>query len=250
MTKIVGTFLFAFFLLFQVEAEAQAAKKQIEGYNYMELVVNAEPSAKNLPVIIALHWMRSTPEEFSQYVNSLKNPARILLVEGNYPYKEGFSFYPTEPENYYKMTEDDKMKILLKESDKLAKFIAAASLFYPSDKKPIIIGASQGGDLSYMMAIRYNNLISLACPLLATIDNRVISKAKSKPAAPIIAFHGEEDPIVNVATAKGHVKALTKNGYVAKMKTYKGVKHDVSDTMKVDFSGVIDHITAPTQSTP
>lgn len=197
MYKTLGSILLLFSLFFYSGSNAQTATKRLEGFNYKELVVNAESSAKNLPLIIAMHWMRSTPDEFSQYLHSLTNPARILLLEGNYPYKEGFSFYPTAPENYYKMSDDDKMSILLKESDKLAKFVTAASLLYPSDKKPIVIGASQGGDLSYMMAIRYNTLISLACPLMATIDNRVISKLKAKAPAPIVAFHGEEDPIVN-----------------------------------------------------
>jgi len=219
--------------------EAQTSKKQLEGFHYKEVIANADETAKNLPLIIALHWMRSTPEEFSQYMDAFKTPVRILLVEGNYPYKEGFSFYPTTPDNYYKMSDDNKMKILLDESDKLAKFIKAATILYPSNKKPIIIGASQGGDLSYMIAIRHNDLISLSCPLLATLDNRVIAKSKSKPAAPIIAFHGEEDPIVNISAAKNHIKLLKKNGYNAKINTYKDVKHDVSDVMKSDYTKLI-----------
>nr|WP_294938712.1 dienelactone hydrolase family protein [uncultured Flavobacterium sp.] len=239
ITKSVGAILILTFLFFQTAVQAQNAKKQLEGFYYKEVLVNAETTTQNLPVIIALHWMRSNPEEFAQYVDSFKNPVRILLVEGNYPYKEGFSFYPTSPDNYYKMPDDDKMKVLLNESDKLAKFIKAATILYPSDKKPIIIGASQGGDLSYMIGIRYNNLISLSCPLLATIDNRIITKIKSKTVAPIIAFHGEDDPIVNVSTAENHIKLLKKNGYTAKINTYKGVKHDISEKMESDYIRLI-----------
>jgi phospholipase/carboxylesterase len=239
ITKRISAILILVFLLFQTAVEAQNTKKQLEGFYYKEVVANAEATTQNLPVVIALHWMRSNPDEFTQYINSFKNPVRILLIEGNYPYKEGFSFYPTSPDNYYKMSDDDKMKVLLNESDKLAKFVKAITILYPSDKKPIIIGASQGGDLSYMIGIRHNNLISLACPLLATFDNRIIKKLKSKTTAPIVAFHGEEDPIVNVSVAKNHIKLLKKSGYNAKINTYKGVKHDISEEMESDYTKLI-----------
>lgn len=239
ITTHVSAILIFLSVFFQTSVSAQSTKKQLEGFYYKEVVLNAGATTENLPVIIALHWMRSNPDEFSQYVDSFKIPVRILLVEGNYPFKEGFSFYPTSPENYYKMSDDDKMKVLVNESDKLAAFVKSASVLYPSDKKPVIIGASQGGDLSYMMGIRYNNLISLTCPLLATIDNRVISRSKSRAVAPIIAFHGEEDPIVKVSVAENHSKLLKKKSFNAKINTYKDVKHDISDAMEADYTKLI-----------
>ena len=215
-------------------------KARLEGYQYKEIVINAQPNDRNLPLIIGLHWMRSNPDEFAAYLNEIKSPARILLLQGSYPFKEGFSFYPTEPENYYKMNDDAKMKVLIQEGNKLAKFIMTATKKYPSTKKPVIIGASQGGDLSYFIAIECNSLIGLSCPLLATIDERLIVEGKPKPLAPIHAFHGEEDPIVPVNTALQHIKALQKHQFKAIITTFNGVQHDISEGMKKDFSAVID----------
>ncbi|WP_136668390.1 alpha/beta hydrolase [Flavobacterium sp. H122] len=220
---------------------SQNTVKELEGFRYKELIVNTASAHDSLPLIIGLHWMRSNPDEFFTFLKDIKKPARIILPEGRYPYKEGFSFYPVELQNYYKMDEDHKMNVLKTEGEKLADFIDFISKKYPSNKKPVIIGASQGGDLSYFIAVHHNTLIGLSCPLMATIDNRLINKAKTKPKAAIAVFHGENDPIVNINDAKKHIKLLKTNSFKAKINTYKEVKHDISDEMKSDFSKLIDN---------
>lgn len=105
---------------------------------------------------------------------------------------------------------------------------------YTPKKKPVVIGASQGGDLSYVIAIRYGTLISGSFPLLATVDERIINSSLAK-SAPIDSYHGEDDPIVPVATAKQHIERLKKSGYKAKLRTYKGVRHDVPKLMQADY---------------
>lgn len=240
MGTTIKTLLIAFVLFFQNSIWSQNTQKELAGFQYKEIVVNAAPEDDKLPLIIGLHWMRSNPDEFSAFLKDIKSPARILLLEGNYTFKEGFSFYPVVPENYYKMNDDSKLKVLKSEGDKLAEFIKTAVKKYPSTKKPVIIGASQGGDLSYYIGIEYNHLIGLSCPLLATIDERLIIEAKPKPMALIHAFHGEDDPIVKVQTATNHIKALQKSQFNAMITTFKGVQHDISKEMQNDFTLLID----------
>jgi phospholipase/carboxylesterase len=218
---------------------SQNITKELEGFRYQEIVVNTTSPNEKLPLIIGLHWMRSNPNEFYTFLKDIKKPARILLLEGSYAYKEGFSFYPVEPENYYKMDADAKMKALVVEGNKLSKFIEAATQKYTPNKKPVLIGASQGGDLSYFIAIHHSKLIGLSCPLLATIDNRLILK-NNKSKVKIIAFHGEKDPIVNSNDAKKHIEILKKSSFNAKINIYQEVEHDISEAMKNDFSKLID----------
>ncbi|MCL9805691.1 dienelactone hydrolase family protein [Flavobacterium amniphilum] len=236
----IKTVLVLLVLLFQNTIWSQNTLKELAGFQYKEIVVNASPADDKLPIIIGLHWMRSNPDEFSVYLKDIKSPARILLLQGTYPFKEGFSFYPVDPENYYKMTTDAKKKVIVNEGGKLVRFIASASKKYPSIKKPVIIGASQGGDLSYFIGIQFSSLVGLSCPLLATIDNRLISQSKSEDTATIHAFHGEEDPIVPIKTALEHIKLLKKKYFNAEITTYNGVQHDISKEMQNDFTQLID----------
>lgn len=234
--------LLVFFLSLSNDAFAQASRKQLAGFNYKEVVQNADPATQNLQLVIAMHWMRSTPEEFEKYVSGFKYPVRILLVEGLYPYKEGFSFYPTEPVNYYKMSQDEKMKVFVNEGEKLAKFVQAAVKLYAPSKKPIVIGASQGGDLSYYLALKHSKIIGMAMPLLATIDHRIIPKKKAKYSASIFTFHGKEDPIVPISEAVRHHTEIKKKGFAAEFYTYPGVKHDISEEMQMDYMRIIESL--------
>lgn len=211
--------------------------KSLAGFQYKEKVENAEPDAKNLPLVIGLHWSGSTPDEFYRDISGFDKPVRILLLQGPYEHpRGGFSFYVRQPLNYYDMSADDKMKNLLREAERLSKFIEAATVLYTPKKKPMVIGASQGGDLSYVAAIRYGSLISAAFPLLATFDERIVSDdASRRKQAPIYVYHGMEDPIVPVASVEQHVKTLRSAGFNALLSTYPGVKHDIPAVMKNDY---------------
>lgn len=218
--------------------------KSLAGYRYLERTENAKADAKDLPMVIGLHWSSSTPKEFGEYIAGFNIPVRIILLEGPYEHpRGGRSFYVRQPVSYYDMNADEKMAQLLSESEKLGKFIEAATALYTPKRKPVVIGASQGGDLSYLAAIRYSSLITAACPLLATFDERVLSEtADAKKAAPIFVYHGADDPIVDIADVRSHVKALSSAGYKMKLNVYPGTKHDVSASMKRDYIKEISRV--------
>jgi phospholipase/carboxylesterase len=241
-----GSFLLFFLFFNRVFAQQTEEKKlnELSGYKYVHSVINADSSATGLPIIIGLHWSGSTPGEFSTFLTGITKPARLILVQAPYPHRSGFSFFIRQPKDYYQLPADEKMTILLEEGEKLSRFIEAITALYKPAIKPVIIGASQGGDLSYVMGIRYNGLISQSCPLLATMDNRIIITAKgsAEGIARIDAFHGTADPIVNIDTARQHIHLLKKNGFKAKLHTYKNITHDIPGSMKKDYSNLIDKI--------
>lgn len=236
---LTAIFLTAMFLSGQA---VKSQEKQISGYNYKQVVLNADASTDGLPVIIGLHWSGSTPDEFEKYLTGFTKPVRIILVQAPYPHKSGFSFFKRQPTDYYKLPADEKMETLLREGEKLSKFIEEVTAQYQPKIKPVIIGASQGGDLSYVIGVRYNHLISLSCPLLATMDDRIINPLSLKNSAPINVFHGTADPIVNIETAKQHTKSLKKKGFKAKLHKYKNIKHDIPDSMKSDYLKLINRV--------
>lgn len=213
------------------------------GYRYKHVVLQSDSSAAGIPLVIALHWSGSSPGEFAPYIMGFDKPVRIVLVQGNYPHRNGFSFFRRQPHDYYKLPANEKMAELLKEGERLSAFIDSVTMYYKPLKKPVIIGASQGGDLSYVIGIKYNHLISQACPLLATIDNRIIGPLlKKDKIAAIDAFHGSADPVVPVDTARSHIRALKKNKFKARLHIYKDIKHDIPDAMKTDYLELINKV--------
>ena len=239
--KLLAASIFLTSILLSASA-VKSQEKQISGYSYKEIVLNADVAAEGLPIIIGLHWSGSTPEEFENYLKGFTKPVRIILVQAPYAHKSGYSFFVRQPKDYYRLPADEKMETLLREGEKLSEFIEEITAHYKPKVKPVIIGASQGGDLSYVIGIRYNHLISLSCPLLATMDERIINPLAMKNSAPINIFHGTADPIVNIELAKKHTKSLRKNGFKAKLHKYKNIKHDIPEAMKADYVKLINRI--------
>lgn len=243
------SFLSAFLplLLFQTgifaqKAEENRALNELAGYKYKHRLVNTDKPDASLPMVIGLHWSGSTPDEFERYLDGFTKPVRLILIQGQYPNRAGFSFFPREPKNYYNLPADEKMSVLLQEGEKISRFVEEVTALYKPSKKPFIIGASQGGDLSYVMAIRCGHLISRSFPLLATMDNRIILplSESAQTRVPIDVFHGTADPIVSLETVKEHVKLLKKNGYKVKLRSYKNIEHDIPAAMEKDYIDLIN----------
>jgi phospholipase/carboxylesterase len=239
------------FILFWLQIDTTAQKTfqsqnlyELGGYKYKDTTINANSTDIGIPIIIGLHWRGSTPEEFSKYLKEMKSPVRLILLQGQYPDDEtNYSFFKIVPTDYYTLPTDEKMKILLQEGEKLSRFVKSITLKYKPTKKPIIIGASQGGDLSYVIGIRYNNLVSLSCPLLATIDNRIIkplSKKSQKQISKIEVFHGIADKIVLIDTVKQHIQVLKNNKFKVNLHSYDNNTHSISNKMMTDFTELID----------
>ena len=239
----ITLFLFQYNLTAQQTIKSQELN-ELNGYIYKHVAINCDSSDNGVPIIIGLHWRGSTPDEFGKFLKGFKSPVRLILLQGQYPDDEvNFSFFKIIPTDYYTLPPDEKMKSLLQEGKKLSEFIKAISAIYKPAKKPVIIGASQGGDLSYVIGICYNNLVSLSCPLLATMDNRIIrplNKKSQRQSSKIEVFHGIADKIVLIDTVKQHIQLLKDCKYKVNLHSYDKNTHSISDLMMTEFTELID----------
>jgi len=223
---------------------ASTTKQSLAGWNYTELVENAPVTKTGLPLVIVLHSSGSSPADFAQYISGFTKPVRILLLEGSYANeKGGFSFFVRSPRSYYKdLSDDERKEHLLTVADNVSRFISAATKKYTPSKAPVIIGASQGGDISYVIAVKHGGLISHSFPLLATIDDRIIRDSCPTKVIGIDVFHGTADPIVPLSDVMTHASEAEAAGFRVKVHKYEGVKHDISPEMKADYQALIAKI--------
>lgn len=229
----------AIFTLSAGRASADPAAKVIGEYSYREWIVNSTSDNPALPIVIGLHWSSSSPEEFRAYFNGLRKPARLIFLSGRYPFKGGYSFYSRSPVNYYAMEDAEQQDVVATEAAKIADVIALLGKTYPHAPKPIVIGASQGGDLAYALAILYGQLLKGSIPLLASLHEDLL-KTQSAHRLPIRVFHGVDDKIVAIAATRAHADRLAKAGYNIVLKEYANLGHDISPQMQHDFSDAID----------
>jgi predicted esterase len=236
--RYFALFIFVFIVLSGTECIAKVERDSLANFKYVSYVVNAGSGAAHLPVLIILPSMGSSPNEFKALFTGFKKPIRIILIQAPYVFKTGFSFYPLSPVSYYERSRTEKRTIMLQEVARLASFIRAVDKYYQPGVKPIVAGASQGGDLAYGLAIVYPELLTASCPLLGLFDPDIVSRAKKR--IPIDAFDGMKDTIVKISVARKQVKLLKENGFDVTIHEYEGVPHDLPPNMIRDIIGVVE----------
>lgn len=233
MVSIRNTLTLLFFSSIIVsEAQRISEYKTIGGFKYLEIGVNTSGKDEiNLPVIIGFHYSSSTPQEAIGEYDQIKEPVRLIFPQGNFHKRSGFSYFPPDYYSKDSLTQVNLSKITL---DSIAGFVRAIGKKY--NRKPIVAGFSQGGDISFLLAIYYPELITAAFPLAGFVHRQRMEEGKlhAQKTVPILLYQGEDDKIVPVRYSHRAVQQLSPYFSIS-IKTYPGLGHDFSPQMKKDY---------------
>ncbi|HMJ13007.1 MAG TPA: dienelactone hydrolase family protein [Polyangiaceae bacterium] len=199
---------------------------------YLELLTGGAREEQELPLIVAIHGLGDRPERFVGFVNAFDVPARIVLPRGISEYGDGYSwFWFGDGRDIPRIARGVETA-----TQKLAQAIVTITRERRTRGKPIVTGFSQGGILSFSLAVLHPELVSAVYPLAGVLPPQLIAKisdAGSFP--PIVAFHGEADPVIRLADTRRSVETLKKRGLNVQLKTYPGVQHTPSFEMGLEL---------------
>jgi phospholipase/carboxylesterase len=118
-------------------------------------------------------------------------------------------------------------------ADQLAPVIEAFRRLRPTLGKPILVGFSQGGIMSYALATRFPHHFSAAFPISAWLPPVLYpDRTKKSQTFPyLFAQHGSVDEVVPTAKGRGTVTALRSRGLHVDYREAPGVGHAVSKEM-------------------
>jgi phospholipase/carboxylesterase len=215
----------------------------LAGVSYVELVTGAGGASvptEALPLILAIHGRGDSPENWARSWRSIPFAARIILPRGTIPYGGGFAWFepprapgtPT-PDELHKLVND-----LTTSSDALARFASELQKSKDPTSRPIVTGFSQGGSLSFALAVRHGKEIAASFPIAGSLPAPLFP-APGTVVAPVTAFHGEDDARMPIAHARASVDAIRRAGAAAALRTYPGTGHEVSDAMWRDLLAAI-----------
>lgn len=139
---------------------AASIAQQTSRVRYIERMLGGANTSDTVPLIIGIHGLGDRPEKFSGIFNGMSARARLILPYGLSTYGDGFSWFPVsrlEPKALA-----DGTTLAAKE---LADLIIQLEQSLPIQGKPIVTGFSQGGMLSFTLAVLHPEQVGEAFPI-------------------------------------------------------------------------------------
>jgi phospholipase/carboxylesterase len=198
---------------------------------------------ETLPMIVAIHGLGDRPEHFAPLVGDFEKKARFVIPRGLEAHGRGYSWFPIRVGGI----DPERVAVVLRTSaERVAAMLEQLPSQHPTRGKPIITGFSQGGMLSFAVAVEHPRLIAKAVPLAGWLPPP-LWPAKAPAGTPaIVALHGDADSVLPVEPTRDAVGALRRAGYDANLHEYPGVSHTLSPAMRRDlFRELASAIAAP-----
>jgi len=162
------------------------------------IVKNTGDSSRSeeLPMLVALHGNGDTAENFyNTALNEVSVPARIILLQGPISHGRGGAWpWSAEELNKYGKAVKEAVDLLASK--------------YPTIGKPLLLGFSGGGVMSYFQAAKYSDSYSYIFPISGELANQVADSKAINSKTKIIAFHGNKDSVVSIRGGKNAVALL------------------------------------------
>lgn len=205
------------------------------GFRYLVFETGHAKPGQSLPLIVGLHYSSAKPETMLADFDLIDFPARIVLPQGAYPRRDGYSWFPSD---YAKLQATEQKTATLQAEEALSDFVTAMVAKYPTQGKPVVMGISYGGDLAFLLAVRHPGQFQAAFPVAARfLPTWMPTRNRCKPdCPPIHAMHGEQDKTVPMVPTLQAAERLRAMGFNVELQPYPGVAHDFDLRMKQDFT--------------
>jgi len=219
---------------------------------YVEHILGDGDAMEALPLIVAIHGLGDTPESFADLFAGFPEPARLVLFRGLDPTPNGgWSWFPIRARtpDVERLSEG-----IAAAADQLAVAIEGVARERPTQGKPIVTGFSQGGMLSFTLAVHHPEIVGMAIPIGGWLPpplwpHERAADGSNRP--PIFALHGKADEIVRFEPTQQSVQHLEDLGLDASLQGYEGVAHTVTSAIRRDlFAHLIEGIRQARQTTP
>ena len=194
----------------------------------------ARPEQK-LPLVVVLHGYGSTPDDILGLVTSLPVPARLWAPHAPTAVGPGWSWFPPSHAPGFA----DVAAGIAAARGLVASSITEETRKHPTCGRPIVVGFSQGGVLSWALAGLPEPVVGLAVPVGGALPSALRPSARPATAPRVRAFHGEADARVALTGDRETLRAFESVGFDATLHAYPGVQHAISPDEAKDIRDAI-----------
>jgi phospholipase/carboxylesterase len=222
------------------EAAAGASREPVAGeaagVHYLEIAAGGGRADQRLPMVVVIHGLGDKPESYVSFLPKLRVAARVILPRGLEAYGGGWSWFAFRRD----ATPEELAGGIRSAADRLATALAEIAARRPTSGRPIVTGFSQGGMLSFALAVHHPVAIAAAYPMSGMLPAPLRPSERVPNAPPVIAFHGDADQLVPIGPAEETVAALKEHGWSAELRVARGVAHTVPPETRASVKELIE----------
>lgn len=204
------------------------------GLAYREVVLGTADPEQPLPMLVAIHGLGDAPDNFRHVLDEFPEPVRVILPRGLDPVPEGgWSWFPVR-------ARDPDVAALSagieRAADQIATGLRELQRTRPTVGKPIVTGFSQGGMLTFTLAVHHPDVVGHAVAVGGWLPPPLWPTAKGEGPHPTLdALHGTADAAVPFEPTQQAVQTLEALGLPASLTSYEGVGHAIPPLMRRDL---------------
>jgi phospholipase/carboxylesterase len=200
---------------------------------YLEVVFGGAEPEEALPIVVLFHGLGDRPR-LPTGGDPRERRLRMIFPEAPYRFDAGFAWYPIRVRD----REPEAMAAaLVQTGNELAELLARLEARYPGPCKPIVSGFSQGGIVTFALAVEHPRAMEAAFPMSAWLPPALVEHATARaPRLPRLRMtHGGADEVVPFEETRRIVDRLASEGAPIELTVFEGVGHRFDDAMKRDL---------------
>lgn len=216
------------------------------GLRYLEIVRGGASPDEKLPLLLVIHGLGDKPHhDWLQAIDVDSNvKVRMILPQAPTPHGDGFSWFP------YRAGSLDPVALargISAAAERLTRMITALRIQRPTRGKAVVTGFSQGGMLSYAVALSRPALVELAVPISGMLPEPLWPvRARDAGWFPRIrSLHGKADSVVRVDVDQQLVERMHRLGYPVELVEFEATGHTITPAMSAIVRRALNEALAP-----
>lgn len=198
--------------------------------------VQGGAATDRLPMLVLLHGLGDTPEDFLKVGSLTSRPVRVVALRPPLPYHDGFAWFPPEGPG------DGNAEAVRGAADLVSQTLTALVASRPTTGKPVLLGFSQGAAVSYAMVALHPDQLAAAFPVAGWLPSSLLPASMPKPGPAVLALHGDADSRVAIALGLAAVGGLQRAGADAHLDPFPGTDHTISPDMRAALRSALDEL--------
>jgi len=202
------------------------------GLRYLEIVRGGANPNEKLPLLVVIHGLGDKPHhDWLSAIDVDSNlKVRMILPQAPTPYGTGYAWFPYRAGN---LDQAALASGIAAAAERLTQMLGVLQSQRPTRGRAVVTGFSQGGMLSYALAVRHPELIESAVPISGMLPEPLwpVSAPPAKWFPPIRSLHGTADTVVRIEVDEKLVERMRGLGYPVELVTFDATPHTISPAM-------------------